>query len=163
MWRRRTTNALKSRKVRGWLSVGLAVAIALLVVGCAPTIQGAPQKPNIVFILTDDQDPESLRHMPTVQQELVKKGTTLQGGMVTFPRCCPSRATMLRGQYVHNHGVWGGPERNGPYFRSAGLDESTVAIWLHDAGYRTALVGKYLNDYTSKTYVPPGGTAGTRA
>jgi N-acetylglucosamine-6-sulfatase len=147
---------LKSRKVREWLSVGLAVATVLLVVGCAPEMQEAPQKPNIVFVLTDDQDPESLSYMPTVQEELIKKGTTLRGGMVTFPRCCPSRATMLRGQYVHNHGVTGGPTRNGPYFRSAGLDESTVATWLHDAGYRTALVGKYLNGYDSKTYVPPG-------
>ena len=147
---------MKSRKVREWLSVGFAVVTALLVAGCAPEMQEAPKKPNIVFVLTDDQDPESLRYMPTVQEELIKKGTTLTEGVVTFPRCCPSRATMLRGQYVHNHGVSGGPERNGPYFRSAGLDESTVATWLQDAGYRTALVGKYLNDYESKTYVPPG-------
>ena len=137
-----------------WI-VFVVLVVVLLSAGCQSRSVESTQ-PNIVFILTDDQDPDSLRYMPTVRRELIEKGTTLKGGMVTFPRCCPSRATMLRGQYVHNHGVSGGPDRNGSYFRSAGLDKSTVATWLHDAGYRTALVGKYLNGYNSKTYVPPG-------
>ena len=75
--------------------------------------------------------------------------------------CCPSRSSILRGQYVHNHGVRTNLPPNGGFERwhQLGDDTSTVATWLHDAGYRTALFGKYLNGYpdtVAPTYVPPG-------
>jgi arylsulfatase A-like enzyme len=75
---------------------------------------------------------------------------------VTDALCCPSRATILRGQYSHNHNVLtnsaprGGEER----FSELGLEDSTVATWLHSEGYHTMMFGKYLNHFEPP--VPPG-------
>src|SRR5918998_6963323 len=96
--------------------------------------QTAPAKPNIIFILTDDLDahPKSISQMPNLSRYLINNGTTFENAFVTTSLCCPSRATFLRGQYSHNHGVLtteaplGGAQR----FRELGLDKSTVATWL---------------------------------
>jgi N-acetylglucosamine-6-sulfatase len=111
-------------------------------------------KPNIVFVLTDDQDARSIEQMPMVQKELVAKGTTFENGILPLPMCCPSRASMLRGQHTHNHGIISGT-LGARAFRNRGLEGSTVATWLDDVGYKTALVGKYINGYEYR-YVPPG-------
>jgi N-acetylglucosamine-6-sulfatase len=107
--------------------------------------------------------------MPTVQRELIGKGTTFENGILTLPVCCPSRATMLRGQYAHNHSLsdGSGGENGARWFRKLGLENSTVATWLNKVGYRTALMGKYLNGYDYR-YVPSGwdswhANVGTRA
>ena len=61
-----------------------------------------------------------------------------------FPLCCPSRATFLTGQYSHNHGVFTTELPNG----YNGLNHlNTLPVWLRSSGYRTAMVGKYLNGY----------------
>jgi N-acetylglucosamine-6-sulfatase len=95
--------------------------------------------------------------MPKLQAKLVSRGLTFRNSFVTDPLCCPSRATILRGQYVHNHGVETNtrPEGGGYRFWQLGRDRSTVATWLQDSGYCTALIGKYLNAYKG-TYIPPG-------
>ena len=121
-----------------------------------PTATAGP-KPNIVFIVTDDQDAATVDMMPRLRATLADQGTTFTNAFATSPVCCPSRATMLTGQYAHNHGIW----RNVtcfPSFRDAGREQSTVATWLKAAGYRTGLVGKYLNKYPhpDATYIPPG-------
>src|SRR6266571_2939192 len=100
------------------------------------------KKPNIVFILTDDLDLNSYldpSRFPKVNSLLVDKGTTFSNYFVTDSLCCPSRSSTLRGQYVHEHGVFGN------------LPPS--------AGYRTGLLGKYLNGYpdtVDPAFVPPG-------
>jgi N-acetylglucosamine-6-sulfatase len=117
-------------------------------------------KPNMVFILTDDLDArllqEHLEDYPNLQ-ELAANGTTFENAFVTNPVCCPSRATILRGQYSHNHGVLTNfPPRGGfEKFESLGREESTVATWLHGEGYRTVLIGKYLNG-KPRGHKPPG-------
>lgn len=116
--------------------------------------QQAAQKPNIILILTDDQDAESLWYMPHVSQQLIAKGTTFQNFTLTLPTCCPSRTTFLRGQYAHNHHVGFG-EGTYEYFASSGQQQSTVATWLDREGYRTGLFGKYLNGYRATRSVPP--------
>jgi arylsulfatase A-like enzyme len=111
--------------------------------------------PNIVLILTDDQRWDTLWAMPTVSSELVAKGISFENGYVSNPLCCPSRASILTGQYSHSNGVY--TNQNGqPYggFRAFD-DRSTIATWLHDASYRTAMLGKYFNGY-EEPYVPPG-------
>jgi arylsulfatase A-like enzyme len=118
----------------------------------------ASSRPNIVLILTDDQRWDSLWAMPAVQGNLVDRGVTFTNGFVVNSLCCPSRASILTGEYSHSTGVYrNGPPPHGGF--SAFHDSSTLATWLQGAGYRTALVGKYLNGYkrfTDGSYVPPG-------
>lgn len=122
-------------------------------------------RPNVVIVLTDDQRRESMTYMPSVQRLLVDQGTRYTQAMVPTSLCCPSRATILTGLYAHSTKVFGNGDVGGPRyggwrrFNRAGMEERTLAVALHDVGYRTALVGKYLNyfgRYTSPGYVPPG-------
>jgi arylsulfatase A-like enzyme len=117
----------------------------------------AGEKPNILLILTDDADLSLLPKMPEIEEQLVRKGTTFPNAFAPFATCCPSRATILRGQYPHNTGVISNHGANGGVdaFEAAGNDEDALATRLDDAGYRTGLFGKYLNEY-SGGYVPPG-------
>jgi arylsulfatase A-like enzyme len=111
--------------------------------------------PNIVLILSDDQRPETKWAMPNLQDLLVSRGTNFKNAFVSNPLCCPSRATILTGRYSHGTDVYRNTPPHGG-FETFG-DTSTVATWLNGAGYRTALVGKYLNGYAkAPTYVPPG-------
>jgi N-acetylglucosamine-6-sulfatase len=124
--------------------------------GAAANVLLAPaHAPDIVLILTDDQRFDTLWAMPTVESELVGKGIEFTNGYVSNPLCCPSRAAILSGEYSHSNGVYTNiptqPYGGFPAFR----DRSTVATWLQGGGYRTALIGKYLNGYRGK-YVPPG-------
>src|SRR5918995_5123350 len=117
--------------------------------------------PNIVVINTDDLDARSVACMPHVQSLLAQDGVTFANAFATTPLCCPSRASLLRGQYAHSHGVLSNAGDNGgfPAFYHLGDEDSTVATWLQDAGYRTALFGKYLNRYprgAAESHVPPG-------
>ena len=91
----------------------------------------------------------------------MQKGASFSNFFVSTPGCCPSRASILRGQYTHNHGVLfsSGPDGGEQTFRALDREDSTLATWLDGAGYRTALVGKYLNGHgedETTTRVPPG-------
>jgi arylsulfatase A-like enzyme len=132
--------------------------------GGAHSASGAA-KPNIVVIVTDDLDVGSLEYMPKLRAFMAGVGTSFSNSFTVAPVCCPSRATMLRGQYAHNHRVLTNGRGNNSCFddfRAAGLETSTVATWLQAAGYRTSLLGKYLNRYPvnrgvfDDSYVPPG-------
>ena len=121
----------------------------------APAKAAGPQ-PNIVLVLTDDQTLESLRVMPETQRLIGDEGTTFTNAFISYPLCCPSRATLLTGQYAHNHGVRG---NNPPHGGAGALDaRETLPVWLQRAGYYTAHVGKYLNGYGQVVppAVPPG-------
>lgn len=122
------------------------------------TTEPIPPEPNFIVILTDDLDWKSMSYLPRLQR-LADEGVTFQNFFVTTPVCAPSRATMLRGQYAHNHGVLVNSGAMGGYDRFLGLgrESSTVATWLHSAGYRTAFLGKYMNGYPDfETHVPEG-------
>ena len=118
-------------------------------------------RPNIVLILTDDMRVADLPYLPAVQELLVDQGATFTNFAAAAPGCGPARASIFRGQYPHSHGVLRGSGDHGGLerFRGLGNEESNVATWLHDAGYHTALVGKYLNGYGSTPElltIPPG-------
>ena len=110
-------------------------------------------RPNIVVIMVDDLDVgslttlETLGYMPNLTTHLILQGTRFTNSFVTNSLCCPSRATFLTGQYAHNTGV---RSNNPPDGISNFDDRSTVATWLHDAGYRTGYVGKYLRTGTDR-------------
>ncbi len=119
-------------------------------------------KPNIIFVLTDDLDSGTLQYFPNITQQLVRQGASFDRFFVTNSWCCPSRSSILRSQYVHSHGVWTNtpPEGGFDRFYALGLERSTIGTWMTQAGYRTGLMGKYLNHYPGtsapETYVPPG-------
>ena len=110
------------------------------------------KRPNVIVIDTDDQNVSDMFVMPNTLALLGGRGTTFDNSYVSYPLCCPSRATFLTGQYAHNHGVLTDQ-------RYGDLDSSnTLATWLRQAKYRTAMVGKYLNGYGrfNLREVPPG-------
>jgi arylsulfatase A-like enzyme len=135
---------------RTWSAV-LAVWLTGLV---APVVRAAP---NVIVVVTDDQRWDDLFVMRTVTG-MLSESVRFTNAFVTTAECAPSRASLLSGLYAHNHGV---RTLDGTLF--VGPDMSTVATWLHARGYRTAMVGKYLNGYVTQGpparptwYVPPG-------
>lgn len=145
--------------VAGGLALGLATSACTQVpVTASPvTIQPSeaePRSPDIVVIVTDDQRWDTLGEMPGLRRTVRAHGTTFREAFVVNPLCCPSRASILTGAYSHTTGVYTNVPPHGGF--AAFDDRSTLATWLDDAGYRTALVGKYLNGYAKPWYVPPG-------
>ena len=130
-------------------AVALACARAAIALGgsaaARPASADKDGRPNILVVMTDDMAATDLALMPNVQQLLAKKGTTFADAIDSFPLCCPARATFITGQYAHNHGVAGNFAPYGWY----GMKDraNTLPAWLQDAGYRTALIGKWLNGY----------------
>ncbi len=131
----------------------------------APPVTAPATRPNVVVILTDDQRADSLPSMPNVDALLRQQGTTYTNAMVPTSLCCPSRATILTGLYAHTSRLFGngdvGGARYGGWrrFHRLGLENRTLGPALHAQGYRTALIGKYLNyfgKYSPPGYVPPG-------
>ena len=74
---------------------------------------------------------------------------TFEQDFVPLSLCCPSRSTILTGLYPHNHRIYNNRAPDGGFakFEALGHEETTIATALHAAGYRTALFGKYLNNY----------------
>jgi N-acetylglucosamine-6-sulfatase len=119
--------------------------------------RGSRSQPNLIVVMTDDQTLGELEVMSRTKRLLGERGATFEDAIVSFPLCCPSRATYLTGRYAHNHGVLSNsPDHDGGYERLDG--NRTVAVWLQRAGYRTAQIGRYLNFYgvLDPTEVPPG-------
>ncbi len=143
--------------------VALACALCVAAAGAArsPHAVAATQQPNIVLILTDDQRWDELGFMPQVQSLMQSKGATFTNSFVSNSLCCPSRSTVLTGLYSHSTDVYfNSPPHGGFATFHAGPYESThtLPIWLSAAGYRTGLIGKYMNGY-GKAYdkvIPKG-------
>ncbi|MCK2212192.1 sulfatase [Actinomadura sp. ATCC 31491] len=125
-------------------------------------VAASASRPNVVLIVVDDLEAGTLAYFPNIQRQLVRQGASFDRFFVTNSWCCPSRASILRSQYVHSHGVLTNtaPEGGFDRFHTSGLERSTIGTWMQAAGYRTALMGKFLNHYPGRTagetYVPPG-------
>ena len=169
------TNAVaRLNRAKRQLLVGIYALLGLAAVcalgACFPAAEGQqaaaeakeePEPPNVVLILTDDLaledvNEDALVNMPNLRS-LMENGTTFENAFVSNSLCCPSRATILRGQYTHNHEILSNEPPRGGFekFRFLGHEDSTMATWLQERGYRTAFFGKYMNGY-SDTHVPPG-------
>jgi N-acetylglucosamine-6-sulfatase len=139
----------------------MAAAAALgLIAGCSSSPAAAPDttKTNVVMVLTDDLATNLVQYMPHVLA-LQKQGTTFENYTVTDSLCCPSRSSIFSGRFPHDTGVYtnGGKDGGFQTFKSRGEESSTFATDLQQQGYRTAMLGKYLNGYQPKDkYVPPG-------
>lgn len=115
-------------------------------------------RPNIVVVMVDDMQLGLLSSMPTVTA-LARGGITFDTARIQVALCAPSRSTLLTGRYAQNTTVYTNSHSK---FYTAGNPADTFAVALQSVGYRTALVGKYINGYPSpatKTYIPPGWTS----
>lgn len=145
--------------------IGLIFLLAVST-GASAQESGASQtpdnRPNIVFIVLDDASPNLLPRMPTIQSRMVKLGTRLPNSIYSVAWCGPSRASIFRGQYPHNHGVAFcrdgevKPPDGGAWDLFRPIENSTYATWLRDSGYYTGYIGKYMNGYNDTTVIPPG-------
>lgn len=116
---------------------------------------GAAEKPNIVFVLTDDQPRGSLYSMPNTRKLLMEQGRTFENTVNVMPFCCPSRATILSGKYSHNTGVWHNTPPRGGYSVFSQNVSDNYATRLDDRGYQTGYYGRYMHDFDGSS-VPPG-------
>ena len=131
------------------LALGVVAVAAARGTGRAGDRAAQRPRPNVLVIVTDDARAETLAAMPKTRRWIGDAGVTFTNGFAPTPSCCPSRASIFSGRYVHNHGVL--------RQQLAGhLDQTTtLASYLEDAGYHTAMAGKFLNRWPLKT-PPPG-------
>jgi arylsulfatase A-like enzyme len=134
---------------RTWLSLFLTAALAIALCAAPSTaIAQVQRRPNILLIVTDDQRAGTVASMmPHTTERFVHRGTRFSEAFTTTPLCCPSRVSMLTGRYAHNHRVFGNREE--PNVLSA-VQQSMMQRFLHDAGYWTGLVGKFLNNWPNE-------------
>jgi arylsulfatase A-like enzyme len=144
-----------------------------------PEPGASKKRPNIVFILTDDQDlhMQSLEYMPFVKKHLLDQGTFYKRHFCTTAICCPSRVTLWTGKAAHNTNVtdvfppYGKTLKQTnlfniraadnlkpggyPKFLSQGFNENYLPVWLQSAGYSTYYTGKLFNAHTVDNYNAP--------
>ncbi len=164
----------RARRGASFVVLACLSVLLLFVAGCSgsePSASGVTQqeeaateaptdRPNIIFVLTDDLDYTSAQKMPQITSLLADQGTSFEEAFVSHSICCPARATFLTGLYDHNHNVLSNRPPDGGFetFVSEGHEENSIGVGLQGAGYRTAFFGKYLNGYPADdpTHVPPG-------
>lgn len=151
---------------RTHIGIGVAVLVGLVVIASVVAVvvpTDAATKPNIIFILTDDLSsnlitPQIAPHIYALEHQ----GETFSNYYVADSLCCPSRATIFTGLFPHDTKVTTNlpPTGGYPKFVSEGLSKRTFAVALQGVGYKTALLGKYLNGYGdtggSELAPPPG-------
>lgn len=138
----------------------LLVLLALPLVWVGYPARAASSPPNIILIVTDDQTIGTLKAMPNVRALIKNGGTSYTSAYISNPICCPSRAAILTGLYSHSSMTYtnqdGGGARSEPWLRYGGAygfhelgnnENRTLANLLHEQGYYTGLIGKYLNGY----------------
>ncbi|XAM01476.1 sulfatase [Phycisphaeraceae bacterium D3-23] len=120
------------------------VAACLLPIAAAAQDDAPAPRPNIVFILADDLRHDTLGYAgndiiqtPHIDA-LAARGTRFTNAYVTTPICCTSRASFFTGQYASQHGIH---QFNQPLSEEQWAQ--TYPALLHDAGYRSGLVGKF--------------------
>ncbi|CAI9726243.1 N-acetylglucosamine-6-sulfatase-like [Octopus vulgaris] len=128
----------------------------------------AIQKPNIIFILTDDQDLMlgGMTPMLKTKKLIGDAGITFNNMFVTSPLCCPSRSSFLTGKYTHNHRVLNNSLSGNcsSALWQKYVEPTAFPVKLNQNGYKTFFAGKYLNQYGKKhaggvKHIPPGWTS----
>jgi N-acetylglucosamine-6-sulfatase len=114
------------------------VAVCMLS-SCVPFFS-KDKRPNFIIIISDDQRIGTMQYMPQTQKLIFDQGVAFAQGFDTTPLCCPSRASIFTGMYAHNDGVRTNDNKLNDKYQ-------TVIMALHNNGYYTGLVGKYLNTW----------------
>jgi arylsulfatase A-like enzyme len=128
-------------------AVAVTLVAGVFALRAEPAAAAGP--PNIVVIMADDQDDSgSIQQMPALR-ELAKNGVRFTNSFVDFSLCCPSRASFLTGQAAHNSKILGNKPPNGGWQKLKPTAGNTLGVWLQAAGYRTAVMGKLMNGYSS--------------
>jgi N-acetylglucosamine-6-sulfatase len=143
-----------------YFSVLLALSL-LFLNGDATALQKRDSRPNILFILIDDQDLllDSYKHIDNLQSRLIQQGTFFSAHYGHISQCCPARATLWTGRHAHNTnitsvvgnvpgGAWKQMQKNG-------LHNKLLPLWVKNAGYKTYYSGKIFNAYGMKSYCDP--------
>ena len=149
------------RGIWKWVAAAMLLAFGVVTASAARPAAAARRavdnRLNVVLILSDDERSDGTAVMKNVQTLLADHGVNFTNAHVTTSMCGPSRASILTGQYAHHTGVL---ENFGAHAYPAFKDEpDDLPVWMHDAGYDTALVGKYINGYTGAAghhKIPPG-------
>jgi N-acetylglucosamine-6-sulfatase len=117
------------------------------------------KQPNILFIITDDQDGHmgSIEHMPLLKKHIIDKGTSYENHFCTIAICCPSRVNLWTGRAAHNTNVTDvGPPYGGyPKIVKEGINDDYLPVWMQAAGYNTYYTGKLWNAHTINNYNQP--------
>lgn len=145
---------IQAASARRRLPITILAAVALATGLAAPPASARPAgadtdgRPNILVVMTDDMATTDLKFMPNVRRLVAEQGTKFADAVDSFPLCCPARATFITGQYAHNNGVAGNFYPYGWY----GMEDrgNILPAWLQKAGYRTELIGKWLNGYGAR-------------
>ncbi|KAJ5761772.1 uncharacterized protein N7511_005154 [Penicillium nucicola] len=116
-------------------------------------------RPNILFVITDDQDLElnSINYTPQITKHIRDRGTFFRNHFVTTALCCPSRVSLWTGRQAHNTNVTDvSPPYGGyPKFVERGFNDAFLPVWLQQAGYDTYYTGKMFNSHTVDNYHSP--------
>ncbi len=162
----------ETKLIRGSMSAAAIVAALCALLAIAPAADAAKGKgggdakakktkkdrrPNIVVVMTDDQDMASAAFMPNLQRLIAGQGVSFPNSVTNYSFCCPSRATYFTGQYAKNHGVLSNGPPIGGFQQLAPTAKNLLPVWLQRAGYSTALVGSFMLGYETPK-VPPGWT-----
>ncbi|MBM9459895.1 sulfatase [Nocardioides sp. zg-536] len=157
--RRRARQQRRTGELRAALSIserallGIEEALAPVpgtgvpVVAPSPTPELAPgvARPNVLVITVDDLAAIDMPYLPRVRRLMEAGGVAFADALAPTPLCAPSRASLLSGQYAHNHGARTVNGVDGGY--QAFSDADTLATALAGAGYDTLFTGKYINGY----------------
>jgi arylsulfatase A-like enzyme len=127
--------------------VTAGIALLGVIGGTVVLISRSADRPNILLIVTDDQRFDTLDSMPAVGKWFVDGGVNFSSAYTTTPLCCPSRASILTGRYVHNHGIDDNLEDAD---RLQAVQRHTIQAALDKAGYRTGLFGKLFNNWPNE-------------
>ena len=141
----------------------VAVTAAALLVGATQWLISpieraqAAARPNIVLITADDMAASDMQWMPQTRTLLQEQGVEVTDFLSSHPLCCPARAQILTGQHAHNNGVHSNAGKYGGYHSL--IDKGNhVGTWLKASGYRTAFIGKHLNNWPESGHHQPGWT-----
>ena len=141
------------------IAIGGLLSLTLLHLKASETASAQASQPNVILLLTDDQTLAEMAGLPQTSALIGGHGATFSRAYVSYPLCCPSRAAILTGQYMHDNGVHGNSPPDGGWqrFHGQGLEERSLPVWLRSAGYYNVQIGKYLNGYGgSPAPIPPG-------